>query len=142
MSILKVELRLEEKNIERVGNMLYEVDKHSGIPSYLQIMNQIKKEIIMGNLKEGDQLPPVRELSTIFKVNINTILKALDKLETSGYIEAQHGVGFFVSMNIDLKKGIVDEIRNCVEKLKKEDIDLETIKLILEEVWKDGQFSE
>ncbi len=74
--------------------MLYEVDKHSGIPSYLQIMNQIKKEIIMGNLKEGDQLPPVRELSTIFKVNINTILKALDKLETSGYIEAQHGIGF------------------------------------------------
>jgi len=122
--------------------MLYEVDKHSGIPSYLQIMNQIKKEIIMGNLKEGDQLPPVRELTTIFKVNINTILKALDKLETSGYIEAQHGVGFFVSTNIDLKKGIVDEIRNCVEKLKAEDIDLETIKLILEEVWKDGQLYE
>jgi GntR family transcriptional regulator len=122
--------------------MFYEVDKHSGIPSYIQIMNQIKKEIIIGNLKKGDSLPPVRELSKIFKVNVNTILRALEKLEIEGYLVAQHGVGFFISTNVDLKKSVFNDIREFVEKMKKEEIDLETVKLILEEVWKDVQFSE
>lgn len=122
--------------------MFYEVDKHSGIPSYIQIMNQIKKEIIIGNLKKGDSLPPVRELSKIFKVNVNTILRALGKLEIESYLEAQHGVGFFISTNVDLKKSVFNDIRDFMEKMKKEDIDLETVKLILEEVWKDVQFSE
>jgi len=122
--------------------MFYEVDKHSGIPSYIQIMNQIKKEIIIGNLKKGDSLPPVRELSKIFKVNVNTILRALEKLEIEGYLVAQHGVGFFISTNVDLKKSVFNDIRDFMEKMKKEEIDLETVKLILEEVWKDVQFSE
>ncbi|PNR94844.1 GntR family transcriptional regulator [Petrotoga sp. 9PWA.NaAc.5.4] len=122
--------------------MFYEVDKHSGIPSYIQIMNQIKKEIIIGNLKKGDSLPPVRELSKIFKVNVNTILRALEKLELEGYLEAQHGVGFFISTNIDLRTSIFNEVSNFVEKMKKENLDLETVKLLLEEAWKNGQFSE
>lgn len=122
--------------------MFYEVDKHSGIPSYIQIMNQIKKEIIIGNLKKGDNLPPVRELSKIFKVNVNTILRALEKLELEGYLEAQHGIGFFISTNIDLRTSIFNEVSNFVEKMKKENLDLETVKLLLEEAWKNGQFSE
>ena len=122
--------------------MFYEVDKHSGIPSYIQIMNQIKKEIIIGNLKKGDSLPPVRELSKIFKVNVNTILRALEKLELEGYLEAQHGIGFFISTNIDLRTSIFNEVSNFVEKMKKENLDLETVKLLLEEAWKNGQFSE
>jgi GntR family transcriptional regulator len=122
--------------------MFYEVDKHSGIPSYIQIMNQIKKEIIIGNLKKGDGLPPVRELSKIFNVNVNTILRALEKLEIEGYLEAQHGVGYFVRTDMDLNYSVFNEVSNFAEKMKKENIDLETVKLILEEVWRNGQFSE
>jgi len=96
--------------------MFYEVDKHSGIPSYIQIMNQIKKEIIIGNLKKGDGLPPVRELSKIFKVNVNTILRALEKLEFEGYLEAQHGVGYFVRTDIDLKTSIFNEVSTLLKR--------------------------
>ncbi|MGB4715195.1 MAG: GntR family transcriptional regulator [Defluviitoga tunisiensis] len=122
--------------------MFYEVDKHSGIPSYIQIMNQIEKEIIIGNLKKGDSLPPVRELSKIFNVNVNTILRALERLEFEGYLEAQHGVGYFVRTDMDLKNSVFNEVSSFVEKMKKENIDLETIKLLLEEVWRNEQFSE
>lgn len=45
--------------------MLRKVDKHSGVPAYVQIVNMIKSEIILGNLQQGLQLPTVRELQAI-----------------------------------------------------------------------------
>lgn len=73
--------------------MLRKVDKHSGVPAYVQIVNMIKSEIILGNLQQGLQLPTVRELQAIFDVNINTVLKAFEKLKAEGFIEAEQGLG-------------------------------------------------
>jgi GntR family transcriptional regulator len=53
--------------------MLTKVDKHSGVPAYIKIMNIVKKEIMFERLKIGDQLPPVRELASRFGVNTNTV---------------------------------------------------------------------
>ncbi|MEW9082202.1 GntR family transcriptional regulator [Caldanaerobacter subterraneus] len=116
--------------------MLRKVDKHSGVPAYLQIVNMIKSEILLGNLQKGAQLPSVRDLQVIFDVNINTVLKALEKLKNEGYIESEQGVGYFVKKDIDVNKEVIEIIRECVSKLKNCRIDYYTTMLIFEEVWK------
>ncbi|MDN5343399.1 GntR family transcriptional regulator [Oceanotoga sp. DSM 15011] len=117
--------------------MLGKVDKHSGIPAYIQIMNQIRKETIMGNLKSGDQLPPVREMQKIFGVNINTVTRSLEKLSNEGLIEAQHGVGYFIMEDSSVSDKAINIIRDAVKALKDCNIDLQMSMLLLEEVWKD-----
>jgi len=116
--------------------MLRKVDKHSGVPAYVQIVNMIKSEIILGNLQQGSQLPTVRELQAIFDVNINTVLKALEKLKTEGFIEAEQGIGYFVKKDIDIDKNIIELIKDCIRKLKNHQIDFYTAMILFEEVWK------
>lgn len=116
--------------------MLRKIDKHSGIPAYLQIVNQIKSEILLGNLKAGQQLPTVRELETIFDVNINTILKALDRLKIEGYLVAEQGVGYFVARELSIDEQIITLIRETVTNLKSKGLDLYTTLVLIEEVWR------
>lgn len=116
--------------------MLRKVDKHSGMPAYLQIVNMIKSEILLGNLQKGAQLSSIRDLQQIFDVNINTVLKALEKLKAEGYIEAEQGVGYFIKKDIDVEEKTIDIIRECIYKLKNNKIDYYTAMLIFEEVWK------
>ncbi len=119
--------------------MLRAVDKHSGIPAYLQIMNIVKKEIVIGNLKAKDQLPPVRELQKTFGVNVNTVMRALEKLQIEGVLESQHGVGYFVKESKMVKPEVIEILKRSVRELKEAGIDLNTTVLILEEVWKNAE---
>jgi len=116
--------------------MLRKIDKHSGVPAYLQIVNQIKAEILLGNLKAGQQLPTVRELETIFDVNINTILKALDRLKMEGYIVSEQGIGYFVVKELNIDAEVVVAIKQLVSKLKSKQFDLYTTLVLVEEVWR------
>ena len=123
-------------NNERRRPKFKKVDKHSGIPAYVQVMNQVKTEVILGRLVPGDQLPPVRELETMFDVNVNTILKALDKLKSEGVLSSEQGVGYFVTSNIAIESSIIDELGEFVRKIKNVGLDLYTTILLIEEVWK------
>jgi len=114
------------------------VDKHSGVPAYLQIINRIKAKVIIGQLKKGTQLPPVRELERIFDVNINTILKALERLKIEGLVEAEQGVGYFISGDIDIDRDVVNTVENLVQRLKSKNVDLYTTLALIEEVWNNG----
>ncbi len=116
--------------------MLTKVDKHKGLPVYLQIMNMIKKEVLMGNMKDGEQLPPVRTMSKTFGVNINTVMRALEKLSNENVVEAQHGVGYFIHANNSLDPVIIEKTREYVKTLKERDIDIAITKMVLEEMWK------
>lgn len=119
--------------------MLRKVDKHSGVPAYVQIVNMIKSEIILGNLQQGLQLPTVRELQAIFDVNINTVLKAFEKLKAEGFIEAEQGIGYFVKKDIDVDKKIIEIIKGCVRELRSHQIDFYTAMILFEEVWKNEE---
>jgi GntR family transcriptional regulator len=118
--------------------MLCKVDKHSGIPAYMQIMNQVKKEVILGNLKNGDQLSPVRELQNTFGVNINTVNRSLEKLSTEGFIDSKHGIGHFVKTDFEVDPEVMEIIKNCSKKLKEKNMNIHIAILLLEEVWKNG----
>jgi len=126
----------DKGNNERRRPKFKKVDKHSGIPAYVQVMNQVKTEVILGRLVPGDQLPPVRELETMFDVNVNTILKALDKLKSEGVLSSEQGVGYFVTSNIAIESSIIDELGEFVRKIKNVGLDLYTTILLIEEVWK------
>ncbi len=85
--------------------MIIEIDNHSGVPIYTQIIEQIKQYILSGNLKEGTQLENVRSLAARLLVNPMTISKAYNQLERDGLIERRRGIGMFVKpLAKELKK--------------------------------------
>jgi GntR family transcriptional regulator len=74
----------------------FRVDGRSGVPPYLQLVQQVRQALRMGLLQVGDQLPTVREVVAAVAVNPNTVLKAYRELEREGLIEARAGQGTFV----------------------------------------------
>ena len=77
------------------------IEFSSGIPVYRQIVNLIYSEIGAGNLREGDRLPTIKQLTERFKVNPNTVAKAYRELDLRGIIESRRGDGSFVSALMD-----------------------------------------
>src|ERR1700722_7561811 len=77
--------------------MIFHISTRSGIPPYLQIVQQVKQDIRLGLLKEGDRLPAVREVVTMIAINPNTVVKAYRELENRGFIEKRSGIGTLVS---------------------------------------------
>lgn len=66
-------------------------------PIYLQIMNQIKREILNGQLKENDLLPSIRGLAKDLQISVITTKRAYEELEREGYIHTVSGKGSFVA---------------------------------------------
>jgi len=77
--------------------MLLEIDHHSGVPIYRQIIDQIRHQIMAGQLPEGWQLMSVRELARQLSVNPMTVSKAYALLEVQGLVERRRGIGLFVA---------------------------------------------
>ena len=72
------------------------VDFRSGIPIYIQIMEQIRDRVASGLLQPGDQLPTVRQMATDLRVNFNTVARAYRLLDEAGIISTQHGRGTYI----------------------------------------------
>ncbi len=77
--------------------MLLEIDHHSGVPIYRQVIEQIRRQIMAGQLSETEQLMSVRELAAKLRVNPMTISKAYALLEVEGLLERRRGIGLFVA---------------------------------------------
>lgn len=77
----------------------FQLDPHSGLPVYRQLMDQLRSYIASGALRAGDQLPSIRELARTLAVNPSTVVKAYGELEHLGVIESRQGRGAFVSEN-------------------------------------------
>src|SRR4029078_9603139 len=84
--------------------MLLRPNPASGVPIYLQLMEQVKHAIETGALRPGEQLPGLRPLAEELVINANTVAKAYWELEHEGVIELRHGAGAFVSANGRPKK--------------------------------------
>lgn len=75
----------------------FQIDPHSGVPVYRQVMDQVKYYIASGVLRAGDQLPSIRELAQSLAVNPTTVVKTYSELQHEGVIEMRHGKGAFVA---------------------------------------------
>src|SRR6266498_1765520 len=77
--------------------MILKLNPASGVPIYLQLMEQIKHAIEIGALRAGDQLPAIRKIAEDLVMNANTVAKAYRELEHEGAIELRQGSGAFVA---------------------------------------------
>lgn len=75
---------------------LIQIDFRSGVPIYVQIMDQVKHQVVSGGLKPGDQLPTVRALALELRVNFNTVARAYRLLDEAGIISTQQGRGTYI----------------------------------------------
>ena len=71
----------------------------SGVPVYLQLMEQVKHAIETGALRPGEQIPAIRKVAEDLVMNPNTVAKAYRELEHEGVIEMRKGLGAFVTDN-------------------------------------------
>lgn len=76
------------------------VDVRSGVPIYVQIVDQVQHAVEVGSLEAGDRLPTVRALAKELTVAPNTIVKAYNELQRSGLIESRPGVGTVVAESV------------------------------------------
>lgn len=84
--------------------MLFRPNPSSGVPIYLQLMEQVKHAIETGALRPGEQLPGIRRLAEELVINPNTVAKAYRELEHEGVIDLRHGAGAFVSGHARARK--------------------------------------
>ncbi|MFF9218101.1 GntR family transcriptional regulator [Streptomyces viridosporus] len=78
----------------------YRIDRRSGVATYVQIVQQTKQALRLGELVPGDKLPTAREVVEATAVNPNTVLKAYRELEREGLVEARRGLGTFVRRSL------------------------------------------
>jgi GntR family transcriptional regulator len=71
--------------------------ERSGVPTYLQLVQQVRQAVRLGVLKPGDQLPTVKEVVGTLTINPNTVLRAYKQLDLEGIVEGKRGVGTFVA---------------------------------------------
>ena len=90
--------------------MIFRPNAASGVPIYLQLMEQVKHAIETGALRTGDQLPGIRPLAEELVINPHTVAKAYRELEHEGVLELRHGAGAFVSGAAREKK-LTDRLR-------------------------------
>jgi GntR family transcriptional regulator len=77
--------------------MLLQIDHHSGVPIYRQVIEQVRRQIMAGQLPAGEQLMSVRDLAAQLMVNPMTISKAYAMMEMEGLLERRRGVGLFIA---------------------------------------------
>jgi GntR family transcriptional regulator len=79
----------------------FHLDGRSGVAPYLQLIHQVRQALRLGLLREGDQLPKVKDVSAGLAINPNTVLKAYRLLEHEGLAAARPGIGTFVTGTLD-----------------------------------------
>ena len=77
--------------------LILQIDFRSGLPIYIQIVNQVQAQIAAGILKPGDQLPTVRALAEELRVNFNTVARAYRMLDEARIISTQQGRGTYIT---------------------------------------------
>ena len=119
------------------------LNNSSMVPIYEQLMDQVKKEIIDGSLKENEALPSVRALSGELRISSLTVKKAYDKLEEEGFVVTVHGKGTYVAATDRQfamearRKAVEDDFATAVQRasaigMSKNEI-LEIVEIILED---------
>jgi GntR family transcriptional regulator len=79
-----------------VSPLVFRLDSHSGVPVYLQLVQQVEHALRLGRLRRGDQLPRVKDVVASLAINPNTVLKAYRDLEHKGLTGGRPGQGTFI----------------------------------------------
>jgi GntR family transcriptional regulator len=95
--------------------MIFRLNQSSGIPLYLQLIEQVKHAVETGALREGDQLPTIRKVAEDLVMNPNTVVRAYRELEHEGVLELNHGSGAFIKESAGNRARVMRKAQTVVE---------------------------
>jgi GntR family transcriptional regulator len=115
----------------------FRIDARSGVPPYRQIVHQVRQALHLGLLREGDQLPTVKDVVGQVAINPNTVLKAYRELEHEGLAAGRPGLGTFVTKSlvhesVAAHKGLQSELDRWLEKARRAGLDDASIAALFE----------
>src|SRR5579863_1246634 len=93
----------------------FRLNASSGVPLYVQLMEQVKHAVETGALRPGDQLPTIRALAQELVMNSNTVVRAYRELEHEGIVELRHGLGAFISDSVEERARIMRKAQSVVQ---------------------------
>jgi GntR family transcriptional regulator len=116
----------------------FHLDSRSGVPTYLQLIQQVRHAVQLGILRPGDQLPTVKEAVASLAINPNTVLKAYGALESEGIAEGRRGQGTFVTSSAPSPLGddvgkLRRSLRNWFGQARAAGLDEQAIEALLSE---------
>ena len=136
-------LRFHRKILVREGRFLkILLSNQSELPIYAQIKEQIKEQILNGQINEGEILPSIRRLAKEIGVSVITTTRAYNDLEEEGYIASIQGKGSVVlsKENMLLREQylmrIEQGLQTAIETAKRVDMKEEELSDLLKELWK------
>jgi GntR family transcriptional regulator len=95
----------------------FHLEARSGVPTYLQLVQQVRQAVRLGILQPGDQLPTVKEVVSSLAINPNTVLRAYRELDLEGLVEGRRGVGTFIAEDVaPLPPDDVKQLRSELER--------------------------
>lgn len=113
------------------------ISNSSNLPIYEQIKEQIKSQILKGELVEDEKLPSLRQLAKDLKISVLTTTRAYNELEEEGFITSQQGKGFFVMprssglIHEQLVKKVENSLNDAIEGARQAEISDEELFEIL-----------
>ena len=96
------------------------ISNSSDLPIYAQIKEQVKEQILTGELAENETLPSLRQLARDLKISVLTTTRAYNELEQEGFITSRQGKGFFVMssgsnlIRVQLIKEVEKNLNNAI----------------------------
>jgi GntR family transcriptional regulator len=111
------------------------LDGRSGVSPYLQVVQQVRHALRLGLLREGDQLPTVKDVVARLAINPNTVLKAYRELERDGLVAARPGIGTFVTRSLTdaslaAHEPLRQDLRRWLAKARRAGLDEESIEAL------------
>lgn len=130
----------------------FSLDFRSGVPVYVQLVEQVGAHLASGSLKPGDQLPTVRQMAAELRVNFNTIARAYRMLDEAGLISTQQGRGTYIlgtptdDQNEKIKADTLkSQIQHFTDLLRRQGFtpdEVETQMLKSVRAWREGNLTE
>ena len=122
----------------------FSLDGRSGVSPYLQVVHQVRQALRLGLLREGDQLPTVKDVVAHLAINPNTVLKAYRELERDGLVSARPGVGTFVTRtladtSLAAHEPLRKELRRWLAKARFAGLDDESIEALFASTFRAAQ---
>jgi GntR family transcriptional regulator len=117
--------------------IVFRVDGGSDVPIYRQLVQQVRRDVMLGRLRPGDQLPSVNEVVNALSVNPNTVVKAFGELEHQGMVVRRQGVGTFVAAappmaSLGEAPRLLGSLARWVDRARQEGLSAEQIRMLLE----------
>src|SRR5215471_15844777 len=102
--------------------IFFRLTPSSGVPLYLQLMEQVRHAVETGALRAGEQLPPIRALAQELVMNSNTVVRAYRELEHEGIVQLRQGSGAFIRDSVEERAKLMRKaqviVQSAVERLQ------------------------